>query len=190
MTCLVLIVGGWPSLLCTIAALCVSYNVSILLLYSTTVKPFFLHQARDDEKRGNISAARTKANISLCLNIAAVVFVVVVWSVVAIPVAVTFSAQPSAAQLSAISTPSTVRPTPSTVPPTTRTTSSPTPYCYSALYSSICYIQYCYSSYSYYSCSYYSYYTYSSYSYSYSSYPYYYSQSCGSNTYSLICLYG
>ncbi|KAL5479835.1 hypothetical protein EMCRGX_G023424 [Ephydatia muelleri] len=89
MTCLVLITGGWPSLLCTIAALCVSYN------------------ARDDEKRGNIAAARTKANISLCLNITAVVFVVVMWSVVVIPVAVTVSAQTSAAQLPAISTPST-----------------------------------------------------------------------------------
>ncbi|KAL5479865.1 hypothetical protein EMCRGX_G023457 [Ephydatia muelleri] len=104
MTCLVLFIGGWPSLLCTIAALCISYN------------------ARDDEKRGNIAAARTKANISLALNIAAVVFVVVTWSVVAIPVAVTFSTQTSAAaQLPAISTPSTVPPT----------TSTPTPYCYS-----------------------------------------------------------
>ncbi|KAL5479854.1 hypothetical protein EMCRGX_G023445 [Ephydatia muelleri] len=71
MTCLVLITGGWPSLLCTTAALCISYN------------------ARDDEKRGNIAAARTKANISLCLNITAVVLVTVMWSVVAIPVAVT-----------------------------------------------------------------------------------------------------
>eukprot|EP00731_Ephydatia_muelleri_P025171 Em0017g254a len=71
MTCLVLITGGWPSLLCTTAALCISYN------------------ARNDEKRGNIAAARTKANISLCLNITAVVLVTVMWSVVAIPVAVT-----------------------------------------------------------------------------------------------------
>ncbi|KAL5505867.1 hypothetical protein EMCRGX_G007404 [Ephydatia muelleri] len=71
MTFLVLLVGGWPSLLCTISALLVSYN------------------AKEEEKRGNIAAARAKANISLGLNIAAVVFVVVVWSVVAIPVAVT-----------------------------------------------------------------------------------------------------
>eukprot|EP00731_Ephydatia_muelleri_P004972 Em0002g1148a len=78
MTFLVLLVGGWPSLLCTISALLVSFN------------------AKEEEKRGNIAAARTKANISLGLNIAAVVFVVVVWSVVAIPVAVTVSAQTSA----------------------------------------------------------------------------------------------
>eukprot|EP00731_Ephydatia_muelleri_P036029 Em0193g2a len=78
MTFLVLLVGGWPSLLCTISALLVSFN------------------AKEEEKRGNIAAARAKANISLGLNIAAVVFVVVVWSVVAIPVAVTVSAQTSA----------------------------------------------------------------------------------------------
>eukprot|EP00731_Ephydatia_muelleri_P036033 Em0193g6a len=78
MTFLVLLVGGWPSLLCTISALFVSLN------------------AKEEEKRGNIAAARAKANISLGLNIAAVVFVVVVWSVVAIPVAVTVSAQTSA----------------------------------------------------------------------------------------------
>eukprot|EP00731_Ephydatia_muelleri_P004949 Em0002g1125a len=71
MTFLVLLVGGWPSLLCTISALLVSFN------------------AKEEEKRGNIAAARTKTNISLGLNIAAVMFVVVVWSVVAIPVAVT-----------------------------------------------------------------------------------------------------
>ncbi|KAL5479887.1 hypothetical protein EMCRGX_G023484 [Ephydatia muelleri] len=75
MTCFVLIIGGWPSLLCTISALLMSYN------------------AKDEEKRGNIASARTKANISLGLNIAAVVFVIVMWSVVAIPVAVTVSAQ-------------------------------------------------------------------------------------------------
>ena len=50
-----------------------------------------LHQASDNEKRGNIAAARAKANISLGLNIAAVVFIVVMWSVVAIPIAVTLS---------------------------------------------------------------------------------------------------
>ena len=75
MTFLVLIIGGWPSLLCTISALLISYS------------------AKDEEKRGNIAAARTKANMSLGLNIAAVLFVVVMWSVVAIPVAVTVSAQ-------------------------------------------------------------------------------------------------
>ncbi|KAL5479856.1 hypothetical protein EMCRGX_G023447 [Ephydatia muelleri] len=79
MTCLVLIIGGWPSLLCTISALLISYN------------------AKDEEKRGNIAAARTKANISLGLNIAAVVFVVVMWSVVAIPVAVTTVTVPAPA---------------------------------------------------------------------------------------------
>ena len=54
-----------------------------------SVSLFLLDQAKEEEKRGNIAAARAKANISLGLNIAAVVFVVVVWSVVAIPVAVT-----------------------------------------------------------------------------------------------------
>eukprot|EP00731_Ephydatia_muelleri_P004902 Em0002g1078a len=81
MTVLVLLVGAWPSLLCSISALVVSCN------------------AKDEEKRGSIAAARSKANISLGLNIAAVVFVVVVWSVVAIPVAVTVSAQTSAKSL-------------------------------------------------------------------------------------------
>eukprot|EP00731_Ephydatia_muelleri_P025190 Em0017g273a len=148
-------------------------------------------QARDDEKRGNIAAARTKANISLCLNITAVVFVVVMWSVVVIPVAVTVSAQTSAAQLPAISTPSTVPPTTSTVHPTT---STPNPYCYSRptyyCSTSYCsyglYIYYTYTYYSY-SCSYNSYY--SSYSDSYSSYSYYYyySQQCDSASYSLTC---
>ncbi|KAL5505835.1 hypothetical protein EMCRGX_G007347 [Ephydatia muelleri] len=71
MTFLVLLVGGWPSLSCTISALFVSFN------------------AKEEEKRGNIAAARTRANISLGLNIAAIVFVAVVWSAVAIPVAVT-----------------------------------------------------------------------------------------------------
>ncbi|KAL5479872.1 hypothetical protein EMCRGX_G023465 [Ephydatia muelleri] len=155
MTFLVLIIGGWPSLLCTISALMISYN------------------AKDDEKRGNIAAARTKANISLGLNIAAVVFVVAMWSVVAIPVAVTVSAQTSASQL-----------------PTT-----PSRYCYSTQqysYLSYCYTSSCYyGNYYYYSpCSYNSYYSYSSYSYtSYSSY-YYFSQYCYSASYSLVCSYG
>ena len=83
-----------------------------------SVSLFLLDQAKEEEKRGNIAAARAKANISLGLNIAAVVFVVVVWSVVAIPVAVTVSAQ----------------------------TSATTPYCYSAAsslyycYQSSCYL--------------------------------------------------
>ncbi|KAL5479844.1 hypothetical protein EMCRGX_G023433 [Ephydatia muelleri] len=119
MTFLVLIIGGWPSLFCTISALLISYN------------------AKDDEKRGNIAAARTKANISLGLNSAAVVFVVVMWSVVAIPVAVTVSAQ-------------------------TQLPTTPTPYCYSTQqYPSYCFTSYCY----YYYCYYNSYYSYSSYSY-------------------------
>eukprot|EP00731_Ephydatia_muelleri_P025159 Em0017g242a len=178
MTFLVLIIGGWPSLLCTISALMISYN------------------AKDDEKRGNIAAARTKANISLGLNIAAVVFVVAMWSVVAIPVAVTVSAQTSAAQLPAISTPSTVHPT----------TSTPTPYCYSTQNPSDCSTQNCYYgsytyyyygyyyyysyTYYYYSCLYSAYYSYSSYSYNSYSYYYYYSQYCYSPTYSLTCSYG
>ncbi|KAL5505825.1 hypothetical protein EMCRGX_G007333 [Ephydatia muelleri] len=57
MTFLVLLVGDWLSLLCTVSALFVSFN------------------AKEEEKRGNIAAARAKANISLGLNIAAVVFV-------------------------------------------------------------------------------------------------------------------
>ncbi|KAL5479894.1 hypothetical protein EMCRGX_G023494 [Ephydatia muelleri] len=154
MTCLVLIIGGWPSLLCTISALLMSYN------------------AKDEEKRGNIAAARTKANISLGLNIAAVVFVVVMWSVVAIPVAVTVSAQTSATQL-----------------PT-----SPSPYCYSTpqySYLSYCYTSSCYYGYYYSPCYYSSYYSYSSYSYTYYSYYYYYSQQCSSSVnYRLACYYG
>ena len=155
MTFFVLIIGGWPSLLCTISALLMSYS------------------AKDEEKRGNIAAARTKANMSLGLNIAAVVFVVVMWSVVAIPVAVTVSAHNSATQLP--------------------TTMAPTPYCYPTQSPpSSCYTLYCYYSsyyYYYYSCSYSSYYSYSSYSYNYYTYNYYYSQNCGSS-YRLSCSYG
>ena len=180
MTFLVLIIGGWPSLLCTISALMISYNVSnslhAILYHFENHFSILPHQAKDDEKRGNIAAARTKANISLGLNIAAVVFVVAMWSVVAIPVAVTVSAQTSAAQL-----------------PTT-----PTPYCYSTQQNpSYCYSSYCsynsyysYYTYYYYSCSYNSYYSYSSYSYTYYSYYYYYSLYCYSPTYSLTCSYG
>ena len=79
-------------------------------------------------------SARTMANISLGLNITAVVFVVVMWSAVAIPVAVTVSAQTSATQLTAISTHNTVRPT-------------PTSYCYSISDDSTpfhCYASSCY----------------------------------------------
>ena len=98
-----------------------------------SVSLFLLDQAKEEEKRGNIASARAKANISLGLNIAAVVFVLVVWSVVAIPVAVTVSAQ----------------------------TPTRSPYCYSAAsslyycYQSICYMffhslnVYCYYSNSY-----------------------------------------
>ena len=206
MTFLVLIIGGWPSLLCTISALMISYNVSkslhAILYHFENHFSILPHQAKDDEKRGNIAAARTKANISLGLNIAAVVFVVAMWSVVAIPVAVTVSAQTSAAQLPAISTPSTVLPTTSTVRPTT---STPTPYCYSTQNPSDCSSSYCYYgsytyyyyyyyyysyTYYYYSCLYSAYYSSSSYSYSSYSYYYYYSQYCYSPTYSLTCSYG
>ena len=168
MTCLVLIIGGWPSLLCTISALLMSYNVSTLFLCSITLKNCFSilpHQAKDEERRGNIASARTKANISLGLNIAAVVFVIVMWSVVAIPVAVTVSAAQS---------------------PT-----SPSPYCYSTpqySYLSYCITSSCYYSYSYY-CYYSSYYSYSSYSYTYYSYSSYYSQQCNPS-YRLACYYG
>ena len=172
MTCLVLIIGGWPSLLCTISALLMSYNVSALFLCSITLKNNFSilpHQAKDEEKRGNIASARTKANISLGLNIAAVVFVIVMWSVVAIPVAVTVSA--SAAQ----------------------SPTSPSPYCYSTpqySYLSYCSTSSCYYSYYYY-CYYSSYYSYSSYSYTYYSYSSYYSQQCSSSVnYRLACYYG
>ena len=177
MTFLVLIIGGWPSLLCTISALMISYNVSnslhAILYHFENHFSILPHQAKDDEKRGNIAAARTKANISLGLNIAAVVFVVAMWSVVAIPVAVTVSAQTSASQL-----------------PTT-----PSPYCYSTQqypYLSYCYTSSCYyANYYYYSpCSYNSYYSYSSYSYTSYSYYYYFSQYCYSASYSLVCSYG
>ena len=120
---------------CKLVDCCIS--VSLFLLLD--------HQAKEDEKRGNIAAPRAKANISLGLNIAAVVFVVVVWSVVAIPVAVTVSAQTSA----------------TTVTPVTTVTS---PYCYSAassLYN--CYQSSCYLAFHglYYSCYYSSSYSYS-----------------------------
>ena len=126
------------------------------------------------------------ANISLGLNITAVVFVVVMWSAVAIPVAVTVSAQTSATQLTAISTQNTVRPT-------------PTSYCYSIsddstpfhCYASSCYYGHYYiyehnSNHYYYSCSYMTYYSFLS---SYTSYTYdfYYTQQCDSTSYSLIC---
>ncbi|KAL5505857.1 hypothetical protein EMCRGX_G007388 [Ephydatia muelleri] len=78
MTFLVLLVGGWPSLSCTISALYISFD------------------AKKEQKRGNIAAARAKANISLGLNITAVVFIVVVWSIVASQVAVNVRAQTSA----------------------------------------------------------------------------------------------
>ncbi|KAL5479346.1 hypothetical protein EMCRGX_G022859 [Ephydatia muelleri] len=127
MTFLVLIIGGWPSLLCTIPALLISYN------------------AKEDEKRGNIAAARTKANISLGLNITAVVFVVVMLSAVAIPVAVTVSAQTSTTQ-----------------PPYCYSTQSSLYYCTQSSCYTYCSYYYYYSdspdsySYSYYSYSYYS----------------------------------
>ena len=169
MTCLVIIIGGWPSLLCTISALLMSYNVSALLLCSITLKNNFSilpHQAKDEERRGNIASARTKANISLGLNIAAVVFAVVMWSAVAIPVAVTVSAQTSATQL-----------------PT-----SQTPHCYPASSIYYCYISFCYTGSS---CYYYSFYSSSPYSYSYYSLSLYayYSQQC-SSSYGSQCYYG
>ena len=162
MTCLVIIIGGWPSLLCTISALLMSYNVSTLFLCSITLKNNFSilpHQAKDEERRGNIASARTKANISLGLNIAAVVFAVVMWSAVAIPVAVTVSAQTA------------------------------TPNCYPVSSDYYCYISYCYNGY--HSCYYYSYYSSSPYSYSYYSYNSYsyYSQQC-SSSYGSPCSYG
>ena len=50
------------------------------------------YQARNEERRGNIASARAKGNISLGLNVAAVVFTIMMWTVVAIPVAVTVNA--------------------------------------------------------------------------------------------------
>ena len=184
MTILVLILGGWPSVMCTMAALMISYNVIvdpnvpliIHIIHMQTISPFLL-QARDEERHGNIAAARTKANISLGLNIAAVVFTMVVWSVVAIPVAVTVSAAKSA-----------------TIPPTSSTYTLPTPaYCYTTT-SPLYYCQSTYCSYTpNYSCSYSSY---SSYSDSYNSYSYYtyyityyYYLYCYSNYY-IACYYG
>ena len=131
----------------------------------------FLLQARGEERRGNIAVAKTKANISLGLNVAAVVFTIMVWSAVAIPVAVTVSAAKS-------TTPYTTLPTPDCY-----TTTSPQLHCYSA---------YCSYSY-YYSCSYSSYTSYSDSNnyYSYSGYynTYYYYVNCYSNYY-LTCSYG
>ena len=43
----------------------------------------------DDERRGNIAAARTKAKISLCLNVAAFVAMIIMWGAVATAVAIT-----------------------------------------------------------------------------------------------------
>eukprot|EP00731_Ephydatia_muelleri_P037273 Em0433g2a len=73
-------------------------HIQHLSTHSFMVETFCPHLSKQRKKKneGNIAAARAKANISLGLNIAAVVFVVVVWSVVAIPVAVTVSAQTSA----------------------------------------------------------------------------------------------
>ncbi|KAL5479891.1 hypothetical protein EMCRGX_G023489 [Ephydatia muelleri] len=149
MTCFVLIIGGWPSLLCTISALLMSYN------------------AKDEERRGNIASARTKANISLGLNIAAVVFVIVMWSVVAIPVAVTVSAQAA----------------------TPYSAQAATPYCYPASPYYYCSASYCYYSSYYYYCYYDSYHSTSSFSYTSYLYYYYYSQQC-SSSYDSSCYYG
>ena len=170
MTCLVIIIGGWPSLLCTISALLMSYNVSTLFLCFITLKNNFSilpHQAKDEERRGNIASARTKANISLGLNIAAVVFVIVMWSVVAIPVAVTVSAQAA----------------------TPYSAQAATPYCYPASPYYYCSATYCYYSSYYYYCYYDSFHSKSSFSYTSYSYYYYYSQQC-SSSYDSSCYYG
>ena len=170
MTCLVIVIGGWPSLLCTISALLMSYNVSALFLCSITLKNNFSilpHQAKDEERRGNIASARTKANISLGLNIAAVVFVIVMWSVVAIPVAVTVSAQAA----------------------TPYSAQAATPYCYPASPYYYCSASYCYYSSYYYYCYYDSYHSTSSFSYTSYLYYYYYSQQC-SSSYDSSCYYG
>ena len=170
MTCLAIIIGGWPSLLCTISALLMSYNVSTLFLCSIILKNNFSilpYQAKDEERRGNIASARTKANISLGLNIAAVVFVIVMWSVVAIPVAVTVSAQAA----------------------TPYSAQTATPYCYPASPYYYCSATYCYYSYYYYYCYYDSFHSRSSFSYTSYSYYYYYSQQC-SSSYGSPCYYG
>ena len=96
MTFLVLLVGGWPSLSCTISALYISFDVSFQIAAFLYHSLFLLDQAKKEQKRGNIAAARAKANISLGLNITAVVFIVVVWSIVASQVAVNVRAQTSA----------------------------------------------------------------------------------------------
>lgn len=137
MTILVILLGGWLSIVCTAMAALISYN------------------AKEEERRGNIAAAQSKANISLGLNIAAILFTIVMWSAVAIPVAVTVSAS---------------------------NTASP---CYAGYicYSSYC-SYYGSSAYSYYSpCSSYYYYSYSSYSYSIPGSYSYYIQYCSSCNY-------
>eukprot|EP00731_Ephydatia_muelleri_P025356 Em0017g439a len=140
MTLVALILGGWPSLVCTVSALVIAYS------------------GRDDERRGNTVSARSKANVSLGLNVAAVIFAIVVWAAV-VAIAVSASA-PSAAQHFA---------TPYTTanPPTTGRQTTATPYCYSSQYycrqstcisTNINYYCYYFSYYSYSDASYYSYY--------------------------------
>ena len=115
------------------------------------------YQARNEERRGNIASAQTKGNISLGLNVAAVVFTIVMWSVVVIPVAVTVSAKSSA--------------------------SGPTPqYCPTQYY---CTIYYCFNSSDWSSCQRYYFYAYrpndfnaSTYCYEYNYYYYYYNNYC------------
>ena len=170
MTILVLILGGWPSLLCTIAAVLISFNCELYRAIIALQKCLlcFIRQ-RNEERRGNIASARTKGNISLGLNVAAVVFTIVVWSVVAIPVAVTVSAKSSATS-------------PYTTPYTT-----PSPYCYTSpsspyfCYTYTCDINY-YSYYSYRTCSYSSYYSYYDESTNYYNYYTYYSAYCYMDT--------
>lgn len=77
MTILVLVLGGWPSFLCTVPALLLSFI------------------GKSDERQGNIASARAKANIALGLNVAAVVCLIVTWSVVAVPVGIVSSFQAS-----------------------------------------------------------------------------------------------
>ena len=175
MTLVALILGGWPSLVCTVSALVIAYSVSTFksvaqMQHCTNSSP----QGRDDERRGNTVSARSKANVSLGLNVAAVIFAIVVWAAV-VAIAVSASA-PSAAQHFA---------TPYTTanPPTTGRQTTATPYCYSSQY--YCRLSTCISTNINYYCYYFSYYSYSDASY----YSYYSAVHCYVS-YQGTCYYG
>lgn len=73
MTIIVIVLGNWLPILCTLPSILISCK------------------AREEERRQNFAAARTKANISLSLNIGAVLLMILIWSAVTLPRMVTIS---------------------------------------------------------------------------------------------------